>query len=131
VDKKSIALIIGALFSAGTVLFVLIQSGSLSLEFLRYGHFHIPNFVLAALMYTAMGRFILTFIFDERSDNYIWRFFVRLTEPVVKLVSYVTPRAVPPLAVLLFSIVWLFAARMALYLVFSVMGVAPTPGAAS
>jgi YggT family protein len=95
-----------------------------------YWYFHLPNLVLAALMYTAIGRVVLSFIFDPGSANYIWRFFVRVTDPVIKLVSYVTPRTVPPMFVLLFSIVWLFAARVALLLLVTVMGVAPTTGVA-
>ena len=96
---------------------------------LTYWWFHLPNLVLAALMYTVIGRFVLTFIFDPASTNYIWRFFVWLTDPVLKMVGYVTPRAVPPLVVLLFSVVWLFAARVLLLLLVSTVGLAPTAGA--
>jgi YggT family protein len=95
---------------------------------IAYWWFHLPNLVLAALMYTAIGRFVLTFVFDPDSKNYIWRFFVRITDPVIRLVGYVTPRAVPPLVVLLFSVVWLFAARVALLLGVSIIGFAPTTG---
>lgn len=94
-----------------------------------YWYFHLPNLILAALMYTALGRFALSFIFDPESKNYIWRFFVRITDPVIKLVSYVTPRAVPPAFVLLFTVVWLFAARAALLLLVAGLGMAPTTGA--
>jgi hypothetical protein len=93
-----------------------------------YWYFHLPNLILAALMYTAIGRVILTFIFDPDSPNFIWRFFLRLTDPVIKLVGYVTPRAVPPMFVLLFSIVWLFAARVALLMLVTIVGAAPTTG---
>ena len=79
-------------------------------------------------MYTALGRFALTFIFDPDSPNYIWRFFVRITDPVIRLVSIVTPRAVPSLFVLLFTVVWLFAARVALLLLVATFGMAPTTG---
>jgi YggT family protein len=97
--------------------------------FFTYWWFHLPNLVMATLMYTAIGRFVLTFVFDPGSPNYIWRFFVRITDPVLKLVGFVTPRAVPPLVVLLFSVVWLFAARAALLLLVTMTGVAPTTGA--
>lgn len=95
-----------------------------------YWWFHLPNLVLAALMYTAIGRFVLTFIFDPESPNYIWRFFLRITDPVLKLVGFVTPQAVPPMVVLLFSIVWLFAARVVLLLAVTLIGVAPSGGGA-
>jgi len=93
-----------------------------------YWYFHLPNLILAALMYTALGRFALTFIFDPESPNYIWRFFVRITDPVIKLVSYVTPRAVPALFVLLFTVIWLFAARVFLLFLVATFGVVPTTG---
>lgn len=93
-----------------------------------YWWFHLPNLVLAALMYTVIGRFVLSFIFDPDSKNYIWRFFVRITDPIVSLVGYVTPRAVPPLVVLLFAVVWLFAARVALLLLVAMIGAVPTMG---
>ena len=38
-------------------------------------YFHLPNFVLAALMYTLLGRVLLGFLLDPDSPNYIWRFF--------------------------------------------------------
>jgi hypothetical protein len=93
-----------------------------------YWWFHLPNLALAALMYTAIGRFVLTFVFDQDSPNYIWRFFVRITDPVLKAVGFVTPRAVPLMVVLLFSIVWLFAARVVLLLAVTLVGIAPTAG---
>jgi YggT family protein len=93
-----------------------------------YWWFHLPNLVLAALMYTVIGRFVLTFIFDPDSPNYIWRFFIRITDPVLRAVGFVTPRAVPPMVVLLFSIIWLFAARVALLLTVTLIGIAPTAG---
>ena len=93
-----------------------------------YWYFHLPNLILAALMYTALGRFALGFVFDSESKNYIWRFFVRITDPVIKFVSYLTPRAVPPQFVLLFTVVWLFAARVALLLLVTSFGLAPGTG---
>ncbi len=52
-----------------------------------YWYFHIPNFVLAALVYTLIGRFVLGFFVPENWDNYIWRAFRRLTDPVVQVVG--------------------------------------------
>ena len=34
-------------------------------------------------MYTLLGRAILGLIVDPNSSNYIWRFFCRITDPVV------------------------------------------------
>jgi YggT family protein len=93
-----------------------------------YWYFHLPNLVLATLMYTALGRFVLSFIFDPESKNYIWRFFILVSDPVIKLVGYVTPRAVPATFLLLFTVVWLFAARAGLLAVVASFGMAPTTG---
>ena len=48
-----------------------------------YWYYHLPNFVLAALMYTLLGRALLALFVDPDSSNYIWRFFCRVTDPVV------------------------------------------------
>jgi hypothetical protein len=90
--------------------------------------FHLPNFILSVLLYTVLGRFVLAFMVDAQSKNYIWRAFVRITDPVVNAVAFVTPRAVPHMVVLLFSAVWLLAARVALLIFFFAIGLAPTAG---
>ena len=96
--------------------------------FLAQWWFHLPNFVLAALMYTMLGRFVLSFFFPPESKNYIWVAFVRLTDPVVRAVRLVTPLAVPHLLVLLFAAVWLLTARVALLILFASAGQMPTTG---
>jgi uncharacterized protein YggT (Ycf19 family) len=60
---------------------------------LTYWYFHLPNFVLAALMYTLLGRALLGLIVVPDSSNYIWRFFCRITDPFVALIAPVTPKA--------------------------------------
>ncbi len=48
------------------------------------------------------------------SSNYIWRFFCRITDPVVAAVALVTPKAAAPVVLWLFGVVWLFWLRVAL-----------------
>jgi hypothetical protein len=91
-----------------------------------YLAYYLLNFVLAALMYTLLGRAVLGLIVDPDSKNYIWRFFVRLTDPVVAAVAVVTPRAAVPVVVWLFCFVWMFWLRVVLLNVFLVFG-ATTP----
>lgn len=88
-------------------------------------YFHLPNFILAALFYTLLGRVLLGLVVDAQSTNFIWRFFCRVTDPVVALVAVVTPRAAPPVVVWLFALVWLFAARVALYFALATSGLLP------
>jgi len=87
--------------------------------------FQVPNFILAALMYTLLGRVLLGFFVEPNSQNYIWRFFCRLTDPVVSSVALVTPKAAPPVIVWLFGVVWLFWLRVGLLNVFLLTGGLP------
>jgi hypothetical protein len=81
---------------------------------LTHWYFQLPNFVLAALMYTLLGRALLGLMVQPDSNNYIWRAFCRLTDPVVAAVSFVTPKAATPVVIWLFGAVWLFWLRVAL-----------------
>lgn len=72
----------------------------------------LPNYLLAALMYTLLGRFILSFLFPPDSRNYIFRAFVRLTDPIVALVRPITPAAVPHLVLLVFAAIWMLVLRI-------------------
>ncbi len=94
-------------------------------SFFTHWYFQVPNFVLAALMYTLLGRVILALLFDPDASNYIWRFFCRITDPVVAAVAFVTPKASVPVIVWLFGVVWLFWLRVALLYGFLIFGVAP------
>ena len=89
-----------------------------------YWAFHLPNFVLAALMYTMLGRALLGLMVGPDSTNYIWRFFCRITDPVVAVFARVTPRAVAPVVLWLFCVVWMFWLRVLLLHVFLILGVA-------
>jgi hypothetical protein len=95
---------------------------------LSYWYFHLPNFVLAALMYTLLGRALLGLIVQPDSSNYIWRFFCRITDPVVAVVALVTPKAAAPVVLWLFGSVWLFWMRVALLYVFLLLGAVPKAG---
>ena len=94
-------------------------------SFLTYWYFHLPNFVLAALMYTLLGRAMLGLFVDADLPNYVWRFFCRITDPVVAAVSVVTPKAVAPVVLWLFGFVWLFWLRVVLLNLFLLMGAVP------
>ncbi len=94
--------------------------------FWSYWYFHIPNFVLAALVYTLIGRFALSFFVPENWDNYIWRAFRRLTDPVVSVVALGTPAIVPHRVILLFAALWLTLARVVFALALASAGLLPT-----
>lgn len=81
-------------------------------------YFQAPNFLLAALMYTLFGRVVLGLLVESDSKNYIWRFFCRFTDPLLAVISLVTPKATRPVVLWLFGVVWLFWLRVALLSVF-------------
>lgn len=100
----------------------------MTFPFWSYWYYHLPNFVLAALMYTLLGRALLGLIMQPDDGNYIWRAFCRLTDPVVAAVALVTPKAAAPVVVWLFGVVWLFWLRVGLLYGFVISGLAPKVG---
>jgi YggT family protein len=96
-----------------------------------YWYYHVPNFILAMLMYTLLGRVLLGLIVQPDSSNYIWRGFCSLTDPAVAVFEKVTPKAAVPVIVWLFAFVWLFWIRVAFHLTLLSLGLAPRIGTAS
>jgi YggT family protein len=88
-------------------------------------YFHLPNFILAAFMYTLLGRALLGLLVQPDSENYIWRAFCRLTDPIVAAVALVTPRSTAPVVVWLFGFVWLFWLRVGFLYLFLLLGAVP------
>ena len=79
-------------------------------------------------MYTLLGRVLLGVFVPPESPNYIWRFFCRVTDPVVAIIALITPKAVAPVVIWLFGVVWLFWLRVGLLYVFLLLGAAPRTG---
>jgi YggT family protein len=96
---------------------------------LQYWYFHLPNFILAAVMYTALGRLVLSFFVPPDWKNYIWRAFVKITDPAVKAARFITPTGVPDVIILIFTILWLVLLRGAFYLALGNFGLLPGVGA--
>ena len=91
--------------------------------------FQIPNLLLAAIMYTLLGRFLLSLVFAPGSEKVIWRVFVQITHPFVAAARYVTPQLVPLNLVVLFAALWTLLARVALFFTMSAVGLRPAVGA--
>lgn len=94
-------------------------------SFFQYWYFHLPNFTLAAVMYTLIGRLVLSPFVPADWQNYIWRAFVRITEPVVRAVRFVTPAILPLPVVVIFSVLWLMLLRLALVALLGGLGLLP------
>jgi YggT family protein len=94
-------------------------------QFVEYWYYAVPNYLLAALMYSLLARFILAFFLQPDSPNYIYRFLRRITDPAVIVFGFLMPRAVPPLLVVLFTAVWLLIVRFAFYVAMAGAGLTP------
>ncbi len=88
--------------------------------------YQIPNIAIAAMMYTLIGRFLLSLAYDTDSDRVVWRVFKQITDPVVNAVAAVTPLNVHERIIYLFAFLWLFAFRILFYIVMRMYGLAPS-----
>jgi hypothetical protein len=95
-----------------------------SQSFFAHWYFHVPNLALAALMYTLVGRYILSLFLDQ--DRVIVRVFNTVTDPVIAAVGAITPRIVPSGILVIFAVIWLFVARIALFFVLAMFGIRPS-----
>ncbi|HXV23696.1 MAG TPA: YggT family protein [Alphaproteobacteria bacterium] len=86
--------------------------------FWQHWYFHLPNYALAALVYTMLGRFLLSLVLRPDTQNYIQRWFVRLTEPVIRIVRSITPAMVPHGVLPLVAAIWLTLLRVMLLVLF-------------
>lgn len=76
--------------------------------------FQVPNLLLAAMMYTLLGRFVLSFIFKPDSKMVFWSVFVQITQPVINLVRHVTPLIISDKFVILLAFAWMLFLRILL-----------------
>ncbi len=90
--------------------------------------FQVPNLILAALMYTLLGRFLLSLVFPPESDRVIWRVFAQVTQPFVNAIAFITPQLVPERLIVLFAVVWVFLARVVLFFILRSYGLVPSVG---
>lgn len=97
-------------------------------DFWSYWYFHLPNFVLAAVMYTLLGRLALGLFVPEDWDNYIWRAFKAITNPFVRIVRFITPNILPHPAVMIFGVLWLMLLRVGYLTTLLNLGLAPKVG---
>ncbi|MGL4241882.1 MAG: hypothetical protein ACRCTI_12280 [Beijerinckiaceae bacterium] len=93
-----------------------------------YWLYTIPNFALAAAMYTIMGRYLLSLVFKPDSQMVIWRVFNQITDPILNFVRSLTPAIVPGGLVMVFSIFWIVLLRVVLLIAAVIFGFAPKVG---
>lgn len=77
-----------------------------------YGFYHTVNMLLAAAMYTLLGRYVLALFFKPDSDKVIWRVFCQVTDPILRFVRVLTPAVVPHGFVMVLAIFWTLMLRI-------------------
>jgi uncharacterized protein YggT (Ycf19 family) len=93
-----------------------------------YWLYTIPNFILAAAMYTVMGRYLLSLVFKPDSEMVVWKVFTQITDPILRFVRSLTPAVVPDGLVMVFTIFWIILVRIMLLIAAVVFGFAPQFG---
>jgi uncharacterized protein YggT (Ycf19 family) len=88
--------------------------------------YQLPNLAIAAMMYTLIGRFLMSLVFPPYSDKVIWRVFCQITDPVLNTFRLITPAVVHERILYLFVFIWLFVFRILLYIVMRMYGLAPS-----
>lgn len=69
---------------------------------------------------------MLSFFAPPDWKNYIWRAFVRVTDPAVALTRAITPEVMPHVVVMIFAVLWLMLLRVALFLALGNLGLLST-----
>lgn len=93
--------------------------------FWAYWYYQLPNYILGALFWTCIGRFLLGFFVPPQSSNYIWRGFRFLTDPVLRAASWITPSYVLPFFMPLVAAFWLGFLRVVLLVILTAADLAP------
>jgi YggT family protein len=88
-----------------------------------------PNMLLSILLYTLIGRYLLSLAFRPQSELVIWRVFCQVTDPVLHVVQAITPRIVAPGLVMVFAVFWLIILRISWLLLAVMYGFLPQVGA--
>ncbi len=92
---------------------------------IQYWYFHLPNYALAAIMYSLLGRLILSFFFPPGAENYIWKAFVAVTQPAIRAAGFIAPKAVPLPVLIIFAFIWVAALRHGLSVALRLNGLMP------
>jgi hypothetical protein len=90
-----------------------------------YWYFHLPNYALSVLFYTLWGRFLLGAILRPDTKNYIYRWFCRLTDWLIRPVAFITPSIIPPMLVIAVASFWVVVLRIAFFAAMYAAGLTP------
>jgi hypothetical protein len=88
--------------------------------------FWVVNYGLALVAWTCVGRYLLAMFVPPQTTNYIFRWFVLLTDWAVSAVSFVTPAFVQRRYLPLLTALWCFAIRFVSFPIFYSFGMLPS-----
>jgi hypothetical protein len=88
-------------------------------------YFHLPNYAFSVLFWTLIGRFMFAIFLPHDSPNYIYRWFRRLTDWLMRPVAYITPSIVPALALAPIAAFWVAMARLVFFMAMHAAGLTP------
>jgi uncharacterized protein YggT (Ycf19 family) len=94
--------------------------------FLRNLPYLAVQYLLAAMFWTLIGRFLLQFFFADPNANYIMRFFVRVTNPVYRIFGFITPGFLHPAFLPLYYGFIMLLLRLLFHILMTLAGFAPT-----
>lgn len=92
---------------------------------LDYLPFTIVTYGTAVVAWSCAGRFVLEMFIPPQSDNYILKWFQRLTDWAVLLVRFITPAFFHTRYLLLITFYWTFVVRFILTTILLAYGMVP------
>ena len=90
-----------------------------------YWYFHLPNYAFSVLFYTLWGRFLLGFFLKPGTQNYIYRWFCRLTDWFIGPVAFITPNIIPSMLIVPIATFWMVILRIAFFAIMYGAGLTP------
>ena len=95
--------------------------------FFGYLPFWIVNYGLAVVLWSCIGRFLLSFFVPSlQPGNYIWRAFRGLTEWAVRATAVITPSFIAPIFLAPIAAFWLYHLRIGIFLILWSLGMTPS-----
>ena len=94
--------------------------------FWDYLPYHLGNYLLAALMYTAIGRMLLQLFVPPNTENNIMRLFIWESDPVLPATRVITPRFVQDGLLPLVAIFWIIFLRVVFWILMTGFGMTPS-----
>lgn len=95
-----------------------------------YWYFHFPNYALSVLFWTLIGRFMFALFLPPDSPNYIFRWFRRLTDWLMRPLVFITHPIMPGAALPLVAAFWVAVARVVFFMAMHAAGLTPRVPAA-